>query len=299
MRSWRNERIDGLCRGTARRAPTKGLRAMAAMLVAPALIAGCARAPVVPSVPHVPAALTAEELVSVLREREAAIRTMKAQFSVVATGASIKGIHHMEAALVFQRPGSVRLQTFARMGVPVFDLVLVDGHYQIKIPLQGKSHKGNVADLDRQGVLGTPIVLGLRAMLGNLSNFPVSSTDHVGLREENSQYVLDVYPTEVGKVGVRRLWIDRRTLEIVRHDYLGESGEVQARITFQDYRQVGVISGRPLSRPYLVRAEEVRGQTKLVLTFHEIIPNPDLTPLDWGVSGSEPTADLTGMKGEG
>src|SRR6059036_4272237 len=43
------------------------------------LLAGCARVPVIPSAPLT---VTAEELVILLREREIAVRTLKAQFAV-------------------------------------------------------------------------------------------------------------------------------------------------------------------------------------------------------------------------
>ena len=266
------------------------------------LLAGCARAPVSPSVPSPPVAVTAEELVALLRARGAAIQTMKAQFSVEAMGGTIKGTRRMEAALVYQRPGSVRLQTFARIGIPVFDLMLAGDHYQVKFPMNGKMMQGRVAELDRQGSqggLGAPITLGLQATLGNLSGFSVSPTDHVALREEGGWYVLDVIPAEVGEAGAHRLWFDRGTLEVVRQDFLGVAGELTATIVYQDYRAVGSTTGERFIRPYLVRAEDVRSQAMLVLTFREIVPNPELTPQDWGSMGSEPQAEHPVPKREG
>jgi len=247
-------------------------------------------------VPSAPAGVTAEELVALLRERGAAIRTMKAQFSVEATGAALKGTQRMEAALVYQRPGSIRLQTFARIGFPVFDLMLVDDDYQIKFPMNGKLLKGRIAELDRQsgqGGLGAPITLALQATLGNLNGPSVSPTDHVALREEGGQYVLDVIPTGLDEEGARRFWFDRSSLEVVRQEFFGALGEIRATIVFQDYRRAG-----PVQRPYLVRAEDVRGQAKLVLSFHEIVPNPQLTPQDWGVSEA-PATELPAPKGGG
>jgi hypothetical protein len=106
------------------------------------LLAGCARAPVIPSAPLT---VTAEELVILLREREAAVRTLKAQFAVEASGAALKAPQRMEAALVYRRPGTIRLQTFSRMGFAVFDLMLADGQYHLLFPMQGKSQNGSVA----------------------------------------------------------------------------------------------------------------------------------------------------------
>src|SRR6266705_5724949 len=98
------------------------------------LLSGCARAPVIPSAPLT---VTAEELVILLREREIAVQTLKAQFAVEASGAALKAPQRMEAALVYRRPGTIRLQTFARMGFPLFALVLNDGSDRLLLPWQG------------------------------------------------------------------------------------------------------------------------------------------------------------------
>ena len=267
--------------------------------VASILLAGCARTLVGSPLPPPPPVVTAEELVTLLRERGAAIQTMKAQLLVEATGGTLKGTQRMEAALVYQRPGSIRLQTFARIGFPVFDLRVADDHYHVTFPMSGKSVKGDVAELGRQASLGTPITLGLQATLGNLSGFSIAPTDQVALREEGGLYVLDVIPTEVGATGSRRLWFDRGTLEVLRQDFLEASGQLTATMLFQDYRAVGPTTGVPLMRPYLVRAEDVRSQAVLVLTFREIIPNPELTPRDWGRIEPEPLAEQPPQKGGG
>src|SRR6266496_4053631 len=84
------------------------------------LVAGCAQLPAPPSVPPPPPGITAQELVARLQESGAAIQTMKAQFSIEATGKEIKGTQRMEAAMIYQRPNLVRLRTFARIGLPIF-----------------------------------------------------------------------------------------------------------------------------------------------------------------------------------
>ena len=242
------------------------------------LLAGCARAPVIPSVlPTV----KAEEFVALLREREGAVETLKAQFAVEVSGAAVKAPQKMEAALVYRRPGTIRLQTFARMGFPLFDLVLTDGQYRLLLPIQGKSQNGSVAELDRKGSLGMPISLGLQATLGSLGG-TILPTDRVVLREENDQYVLDVLSVSEGGSVARRLWFTRRTLEVARQDLFDASGTVQATMVYQNYRGVGSTSAGPLTWPTRVQAEDGLGRAKLVLTFHDVIPNPELTSQDWG-----------------
>jgi outer membrane lipoprotein-sorting protein len=242
------------------------------------LLAGCARAPVIPSAPLT---VTAEELVALLREREAAVRTLKAQFAVEASGAALKAPQRVEAALVYRRPGTIRLQTFARMGFAVFDLVLADGQYHLLFPMQGKSQKGSVAELDHKNALGAPISLGLQATLGSLGG-TLLPTDQVVLREENDQYVLDVMPVSDGGNVARRLWFTRSTLEVARQDLFDASGALQATMVYQNYRAVGSTSAGPLTWPTRVQAEDGLGRAKLVLTFHDVIPNPELTAQDWG-----------------
>src|SRR5438270_149901 len=85
--------------------------------------AGCART-AKPTQPAQQLPVTAGSLVALLEQRSAAVRTLKAQFSIQATGSAIKGTQRMEAALVYQRPNVIRLRTFARLGFPVFDLFM-------------------------------------------------------------------------------------------------------------------------------------------------------------------------------
>lgn len=260
-----------------------------------ALMVGCARAPVGPSVP--PDRVTAEELVAKLQEREAAVRTLKALFVVEASGGPLKAPQRMEAALVYQRPGTIRLQTFARLGFPLFDLMLSDGQYQILFPMQGKTQKGPVSELDHKGGAGTPVMLGLQATLGSLGG-AIRSTDQVFLRDENSHYVLEIMAEPDRNVVARRLWFERKTLEIVRQDLFEASGELRATMVYQNYRTVGTTPAGPLTWPSRVQAEDGLGQAKLVLTFREIIPNPELTSQDWGPLQGEPAAAPSGLKKE-
>ena len=255
------------------------------------LPAGCARTPFGRSGVATPIPITAEELAARVQEQSAALQTMRAQLSIVATGKDIRGVQKMEAAMVYQRPNFIRLRTFAPVGYPLFDLTLIDDRYYVKIPLQGKILRGSVADLGRQEGLGTPIMLGVQATLGNLNGTSISPTDRIALRQEDGQYVLDVIPSEGRVAAARRLWFDQSTLDVVRQDFLGPLGETQATIIFQDYRLIGpgeLGAGGPVARPYLVRAEDGRGRTKLELTFHEIVPNPKLSPQDWGIQMDEP-----------
>ncbi len=270
---------------------------LAGLLVGLALLAGCAKTPVAPPVPMAPSPVTAEELVAKLQEREAAVRTLKALFTVEASGSKLKSPQRMEAALVYQRPGTIRLQAFARLGFPLFDLMLADGQYHLLFPLQGKTHKGPVSELDRKSGVGAPVALGLQATMGSLGGV-ILPTDHVSLRDENNQYVLDVMAeTGLNRVA-RRLWFAQKTLDIVRQDLFDASGNVAATMAYQHHHVVGSTSAGPLTWPSRVLAEDGRGQATLVLTFHEIIPNPELTSQDWGPLKAEPVVAPSGFTRE-
>jgi outer membrane lipoprotein-sorting protein len=247
--------------------------------------------------------LTAQELIARLEERGAAIQTLKSQFSIEATGKGMKGTQRMEAAMIYQRPNKIRLRTFARIGLPIFDLTLIDDRYQMKIPMQGKLLTGRVADLDQHQELGPSILLGVQATLGNLNGTTVSRTDRLTLhQDEAGLYVLGITPSIHGP-GSRRLWFNPQTLELVREEFLGSAGQTQATIIFQDYRSVGSVpahSGHVIEivRPYLVRAEDATGRAKLVLTFREIVANPELSQDDWGLTGTAPVAASAGLASE-
>jgi outer membrane lipoprotein-sorting protein len=257
------------------------------------LSAGCARVSRPPDVAPAPADLSAQELIARLQERGSAIQTLKAQFSIEASGKEIKGTQRMEVAMIYQRPDLVRLRAFARIGFPIFDLVLIQDRYHMKIPMQGKFLSGSVAEIERQKGLGPSILLGIQATMGNLNGTTVLATDKLSLRAEGGLYILEVIPA-ARTAGARRLWFDQGTLELVRQEFLDSSREIQATIVFEDYRSVGTTavgaSGRivPIVRPYLIRAEDANGRAKLLLTFREIIPNPHLSPEDWGISAAEP-----------
>jgi len=249
------------------------------------MLAGCATTPVAPPVSVAPSPVTAEELVAKLQEREAAVRTLKALFTVEASGSALKSPQRMEAALIYQRPGNIRLQTFARLGFPLFDLLLSEGQYQLRFPLQGTTQKGAVSDLDHKSGVDAPVTLGLQAIMGSLGGVIVS-TDQVSLREEQNQYVVDVMASSDRTLVARRLWVSQQTLNIVRQDLFDVAGHPMATMTYQDYRVVGTTSAGPLAWPSRVFAEGgMKGgvaRAKLTITFHDIVPNPELAVKDWG-----------------
>src|SRR2546425_13110906 len=89
-------------------------------------------------------------------------------------------------------------------------------------------------------------------------------------------------PVSDGGIVPRRLWFTRSRLEVARQDLFDASGAVQATMVYQNYRAVGSTSAGPLTWPTRVQAEDGLGRAKLVLAFHDVIPNPGLTSQDLG-----------------
>jgi hypothetical protein len=128
-------------------------------------------------------------------------------------------------------------------------------------------------------------------MSGLVGTASVSAQDSLLLQEDGDRYRLDV----LGATGVgasRRLWFDRRSLQVVREDRFSESGELEASIEYEDFRPVEELRngqgppGQPATeflKPFRITIQDGRGRGMLLLTFHEIVPNPDLDPTDLGL----------------
>ena len=112
MRRWNK------ARGKREKANGKGPAFSVAVLLLVALtvtvLGGCAAFPSRPEVPLKRA--TAAELMALLREREAAIQTMKGLFRVSIKGEGIPIAQRMEGAMYYRRPDAMRLLGFTALG---------------------------------------------------------------------------------------------------------------------------------------------------------------------------------------
>lgn len=269
------------------------------------LVAGCAF--ITPAPEEILKEASADQLIQLLEERAAAIRTLKGLFKVQVRGPGFPFAHRVQGAVFFQRPETLRLQGFTPFGGELFEFVLGESRYRLRIPSMGQDRAGTVAQLDRSGDLARPFRLSLFAMTGAIGIAPVTKGARVRLVEEGARYRLDVSPPgEVERAGevwpARRLWFERRLLQVVQEERLTTTGEIDATIQCEDFRPVGRIveegeaepdpaslrTDDTLVRPFKITAEDGRGQASLVLTFQEMIPNPTLTPMDLGsVADSE------------
>ncbi len=231
---------------------------------------------------------TAEELATLLRQREAAIRTMKGLFSAKVRGGLIPISTRVEGAVYYRRPNSMRLRGFTPIGGELFEFVQADDLYMLRLPTMGRVLSGRQSDMSEMGKLARPFELSVWAMGGVLGTSAIGKDETTKLVEEGTRYRLDVFGPRPGAAStdrplLRRMWFDRRTLLVVQEERLNGAGEMDASIQYEDFRSIGETAlpanGRPdsrLLRPFKISLEDGRGQGSVQVTFHEIISNQEL-----------------------
>ncbi len=256
-----------------------------------AAIAGCATWRAQPPL----RAATAEQLIELLREREAAIHTLKGLFRAQIKAPGLLIAQQVEGAVFYRRPDALRLQGFNRLGGELFEIVLGEDLYRLRLPTTGQVLTGRVTELDRIGQMGRPFQLSVWAVSGAVGIAPVSDQEKVLLSEDGDRYRMDVLkPGEPEGVHAgrltRRIWFERQSFQVVREDRLTPGGEVEATMQLEDFRPVDFspkghppsslssVMADPMVKPFKISMRDGQGQGALWLTFHEIVPNPSLKP---------------------
>jgi outer membrane lipoprotein-sorting protein len=273
------------------------LRSIVGVIIAAAMITGVGCALLEPTDERGLQKATAEELAALLRQREAALQSMKGLFSAKIRGGFLPIASRVEGVVYYRRPNALRLRGFlAPLGSELFELVQMDDLYKLRLPTMGKVMTGHTSEMKDLGKLARPFQLSVWAMGGVLGNGTISKGETVKLAEEGDQYRLDVYatPEEVAKgpALTRRLWFERRTLLVVREDRLAQNGEVDATIEYDDFRPLDNPESRPASgqitadarllRPFKISLEDGHGRGSVQVTFHEILPNQAVRTEDLG-----------------
>ncbi len=237
---------------------------------------------------------TAEELTVLLRQREAAIHSMKGLFSAKVRGGFIPIASRVEGAVYYRRPNALRLRGFTSIGSELFEFVQADDLYKLRLPTMGRVLIGHQSKMAEMGKLARPFQLSVWAVGGVLGTGTIARGETVKLADEEDRYRLDVYAPVNGSatqpVLSRRLWFDRRTLLVVREDRLTETGEVDATIQYEDFRPIGEPGDRSLPakaatqllRPFKVSLEDGRGQGSVQVMFHEMLTNQAIKTEDLG-----------------
>lgn len=265
------------------------------------LVAGCATAPVREE-PALKQA-TAEELTTLLRQRESAIQTMKGLFSAKVRGGLIPITTRVEGAVYYRRPNNMRLRGFTPVGGELFEFVQAEDLYMLRLPTMGRVLTGRQSEMNEMGKLARPFQLSVWAMGGVLGTSAIGKDESTKLAEDGDRYRLDVYgvrqdAVQAGPQLLRRMWFDRRTLLVVQEDRLNGNGEVDASIRYEDFRPIGEavlpVNGKAdtrVLRPFKVSLEDGRGQGSVQVLFHEILPNQELKSGDLGQVSSLPVCN--------
>jgi hypothetical protein len=229
----------------------------------------------------------ADELTALLRQREAAVQTMKGLFSAKVKGGLLPIASRVEGAVYYRRPDTIRLRGFTPIGGELFEFVQHDDAYVLRLPTMGRVLSGKRSEMGEMGKLARPFQLSVWAMGGVLGTGSIAKEETVKLIEETERYRLEVYAagerTGQKRIPIRRLWFDQKTLLVVQEDRLNGSGDVDAMIQYEDFRPVGErlpasgsVSDQRLLRPFKISLEDGRGQGSVQVLFHEIQPNPHL-----------------------
>ena len=258
------------------------------------LLTGCAIFRPGPDVPLKQA--TAEELTALLRQREAAIQSMKGLFSAKVRGGVIPIASRIEGTVYYRRPNALRLRGFTPIGGELFEFVQMDDLYKLRLPTMGRVLIGRESEMEEMGKLARPFQLSVWAVSGVLGTSSLGTGETVKLLEDGDRYRLDVYAVSNGTVRerilVRRLWFDRRSLLVVQEDRVGGDGGVDATIHYEDFRPLDNQAGRPLPsssasvpiliRPFKISLEDGRGQGSVQVVFHEMLPNQPIKAEELG-----------------
>ncbi|MBX3326175.1 MAG: hypothetical protein U0223_20545 [Nitrospira sp.] len=271
------------------------MRLLVVVLLGPlVLLSGCAMLGPKEEIPL--KRVTVEDLTVLLRQRDAAVHSMKGLFSAKVRGGLIPILSRVEGTVYYRRPNALRLKGFTPFGGELFDFVQADEWYKLRLPLEGKVYAGDQADLKDQGSLARFSQLSAWAVGGLFGANALARDETAKLVLEKGLYRLDVYGVARG-VGhssrslLRRLWFDRRLL-VVQEDRLGEGGEIEATIHYDDFRPLdagGAASSQALAdadtrllRPFKISLEDGRGQGAVQVTFHELHQNQAITAEDLG-----------------
>jgi hypothetical protein len=248
-------------------------------------LTGCAWFQRAPEVPLRQA--TAEQLTGMLQERETIIRTMKGLFRAQIKGPGVLIAQRVEGAMYYRRPEALRLQGFNQFGGKLFEFSQNRELYRLDLPSEGKRFAGSVDEL-RRAKIGRLLQLSQWAVNGVVGT-DSSSGARVALVEDDNRYRLDVFDAvQEGRV-LRRLWFERRSLQMVQEERLLLNGDVEALMTFDDFRPIPVTPAsdtpeRAALMPFTITVVDRVASGSVVLTFHEIVLNPALKPEELGVA---------------
>jgi hypothetical protein len=210
------------------------------------MLAACAR-----PAPAPPPPAPSGDPLAVVRQRAAALRTLRAQFDSVAHFAG--GERAASGVLIVRQPGDARLRLVAPFGFTVFDGLRTGGRTYVDAPLAADKEAASLAFM-RVGPAES-------VLFGAGADDPCLPADDAP--SPTAAYWCGAPPT-------RWLVVDRATATLLSETELANGTPVATR-SYGDYRDV---AGTPL--PYRIRIEYPQKQASVDITVTTYELNPAL-----------------------
>lgn len=225
----------------------------------------------------------AQWVIESLRQRESRIRSVKGLFRASVSGSTVLPIsQNLDGVLFYERPYLIRLRGFARVGGTIFEFQRDGNYYQLDIPSAGKALQGQITELDDSQDENRVVELSLRTMDAILGKIEASAESKILLYQEGEQFRLDIQKMVKGDGNdtdpfMTRLWVDRKTFDVVEVEYLMEDEETVMVVECSDFRVVKSEDpsiSSPIRLPFHIRAEDLRPVGgSMILKFQELAAN--------------------------
>jgi len=226
-----------------------------------------------------------EELLDVLKAKESAIVRLKGLFQADIRGEGIPFAQSINGSVMYQRPDSIRLKGYSRFGNVLFDFLLKQNHFAIRVEGEKGIFTGRVAELREAKGSHLPIQLSFQALAVILGKIQLSEEDQVRFLEDPNQYQFHIMPMQA-KPGSLLTWtkhihVDRKFTQVSQVDYLMPDGQVAMSIQASDFRRVldaSPVQTQTLILPYSVAAESHEEKGAVSMTFLEMLANGPIDP---------------------
>ncbi len=241
---------------------------------------------------------TSEEVLTILRAREARIHNLKGLFQADIRGAHLPFSRRIHGTLFYQRPHSIRVTGLTRVGGRVFDFLLRGQSYALRVPERRDVVIGHVTDLRRLGDVSMPIQLSLHAVDLLLGKVPWASRSP-DMRVEGKAYRYSVpvafpsamfpngWPDPSG--GRQYVWVDRYSAHMHTIEYRTSEEDTRLVLSASDFRPVANgQDGRgdsherrsgadeqanALVLPFVINATDLTTSGLVELAFLELVAN--------------------------
>ncbi len=231
---------------------------------------------------------SAEELVTMLNQRSEQIHSLRALVQLQARGKLIPIRSTMNMSLTYVKPSFIRLRAFDPLGRTLFDLASNHIQFRVHFPMQNRVVTGIHSATSIDSPLETSsmreqLLYLVMAVSKTILATSIDDRHHVTLHEEGLFYRIAIMETPHASYPIRELWVERINLDVVKDTVLNATGDPIITVKFSDYRVLGA-HGKILY-PFHMSIHDMRTDSHYTLKFQEVIPNPDVEPGEFDVSG--------------